>query len=101
MGIVTYQASIAVNTPSTRRGIPAGGIRNLLEMGAGDERLSEILRIVHDGHDDEPRVSIGFIEPCEILRQRSIRAVGHSIFPKISREHSRCDHLQRRAASST
>ena len=55
------------------------------------------MRIVHDGHDDQPRVSIGFIEPCEVFRDHGIRAVGHSILSKISGEHPSCDHLQGRA----
>src|SRR6185312_7668794 len=41
-----------------RRRMPAFAIRDFLEVGGRDVRSSQILRILHDLRDDQPRVAV-------------------------------------------
>ena len=63
-------------------------------MRASNERTGEVLRVVDDGGEDQPRVSVRFGGAAEVLGQYGVRAVRHAVFLQIAGPHVRRDHLQ-------
>src|SRR5689334_712235 len=78
-------------SPSSCVGLP-------LEVGARDELLLQILRIVNDGGDDQPRIAIRLVSAIEIFRHSCVTAIRHTVLAQISGTHPRGDHLQRTCA---
>src|SRR3982074_577601 len=66
-----------------RCGPPLGSVRFLLEAGARDERLLQVLGIFNDRGDREPLIAVRLVVPVEVLRHDRILAVGDAVFPEI------------------
>src|SRR5579864_7723305 len=77
------------------RGAPLRSIRFFLEMGAGEELLRQILRIVYDRADDQQDLAVRLRDFVEILREYGIGAVRNSVLAQISGLHMGCHHMQR------
>src|SRR5947209_6441310 len=57
------------------RWIPAVIVGLALEMGAGDERLGEVLRILDDGGDDEPGIAVRLVGPRVVFSHDRVPAI--------------------------
>ncbi len=69
------------------RRTPGGTVRDLLEVRAGDEPRREILRVLDDCCDHEPRITVGFGGAVDVLRESSVRAVGNAVLSQIAGAH--------------
>ena len=68
-------------------GTPPFGIRLLLEVGAGNKRRAQILRIFHLGADHQPVSPLGSLCPVVLFRDDRIGAVRNAVLAKISGQH--------------
>src|SRR5437867_6470165 len=71
-------------------------VRLFPEVRAGDELVSQVLRIVDDCRNGEPFGPVVRM-PIQVLGQDRILAVGYAILAQVSRPQVRCDDLQRAA----
>src|SRR5580658_8323913 len=78
-----------------RRRPPLGAVALLLEPAAGNERLSEILRIVHNRGHGEPLVAVGLGVAVEVLGQDGVLAVRDAVLAKIAGLHVSGHDLER------
>src|SRR5262245_56891656 len=63
-------------------------------MGTGDELLVEVHRIIHNGRDDQPGISVRFV--CSIVKlcNGGLVRVRIAILPQITRAQAGCEHLE-------
>src|SRR5207302_8777731 len=59
--------------------IPAGRVGQFFEIRTGNERLTQILRIIDDAHYHKPLVAVRACIALVILGQHGVRAVGSPI----------------------
>src|ERR1700722_3298617 len=76
-------------------GAPACAVRNLFEIGAGNERLRQILWIFHHRGHGEPRVAIVLFMQIVIFLEHRVLAIRRTVLAQISSAQLRCHHLER------
>src|SRR6266550_6990013 len=80
---------------ATRRRVPPGRVRNLLEVRVHDERFYQVSRIGdHRGHHEPGVVRVRVRERIEVFLQERVAAVRHTVLLQISRTHSVGHHLE-------
>src|ERR1043166_4682353 len=77
-----------------RSWIPAGLIILFSEMGARDERLVQVRRIIDDAGNHEPAFAIRFVSAVVKLCHHSLIAIRYAVPAKIPRPHFGRDNLE-------
>src|SRR5436309_11613652 len=70
-------------------------------MRAADKSRIQILRIFHDGNNDQPLVAVRFFGEIEVLGQDGILAVRDAVFLQVSSLHLSGHDFQGSAARSS
>src|SRR5438094_9744965 len=65
-----FGAAGAGSSRATRHGIPTGGVGLLFEVGACDEWLSQILRVIDDGLHNEPGIAVWLCDAIKVFPLR-------------------------------
>src|SRR5580704_5876435 len=76
-------------------GAPSGPVGNLLEVGAGNERLSQIHGILHHRGDCEPSVAIRLLVKIIIFLEHRIFAIKRTVFAQVPGAQLRGHYFQR------
>src|SRR4026208_2237521 len=74
---------------------PLRSIRFLLEIGAQDERPSQVFRILDHCDDREPRRTARQYAMVEVFGEDCVCAVRHAVLPQIAWTQPRGHHLER------
>src|SRR5436190_9836192 len=77
---------------------PLRAIGFLLEVGAGNERAVQELRVADDGRHREPLVRVRLLVIVEVFGERDPVAIGNAVLAQISRPQVRGRHLERPSA---
>ena len=80
---------ISRSSRPTRGGIPTGGVGQLFEVGACDEWLSQILRVIDDGLHNEPGIAVWLSDAIKVFRYDRVCAIRNAIPSQISSARTR------------